>query len=189
MVHSTLQRGVHILEQPCEGQIPAVMDICPVTAPWPHFRWKPLKSPPPSSLFSPKHINRASPAGWQHSPLNSPPINGLRKEPHVRGLLPFCLVVHHPWCSPGLVKLHTPLQLFRKVQIPCTPGSWEIPGLWVAERHPPGQMAENRTGRVIWATTCGQTGTCTRGHTHTHAHTHVLPHRLETAQSPQQPPA
>ena len=104
----------------------------------------------------------------------------------------FCLVVHHPWCSPGLGKLHTPLQLFRKVQIPCSPGSWEIPGLWVAERHPPGQMAENRTGRVIWVLPVVKQTRAhgdTHTHIHTHAHTHDLPHRLEAAQSPQQPPS
>lgn len=46
-------------------------------------------------------------------------------------------------------------------------------------------MAENRTGRVIWVLLWSNRHM--HWDTHTHPHTHVLPHRLETAQSPHSP--
>ena len=91
------EKGVHILEQPCEGQIPVSHGHLSSNYPVATFQMKPLKSPHPhlSSLLS---MLTDLPSRLTTQPLNSPPINGLEKSLMSGGLLPFL-----PGRSPSMV--------------------------------------------------------------------------------------
>lgn len=91
------ERGVHILEQPCEEQIPASHGHLSSNYPVATFQMKPLKSPHPrlSSLLS---TVTDLPSRLTTQPLNSPPVNGLERSLMSGGLLPFL-----PGGSPSMV--------------------------------------------------------------------------------------
>ena len=149
---------------------------------------KPLKSPHPhlSSLLS---MLTDLPSRLTTQPLNSPPINGLEKSLMSGGLLPFL-----PGRSPSMVlswagqapHSTSAVQESPNSMLPRVLGNSRAVSGWAAPSWSDGRE-QDRQGNL--STTCGQTDTRTRGHTHTHTRTHDLPHRLEAAQSPQQPPS